>query len=158
MRAFTDAIAFYEREKATDLFGFMLAVLLTYLPFDLARPYLKPEAMAAEWNADLPPFTPAQVAADALDYMAFAWGKVLDHRGLSAGRSIQKFKMWCYLLGEDELVARCDDDRQYPMYGAPILLAICTTLGWPVPVDDRAARMAAGKPCRDDCDEGCGTK
>jgi len=157
MRSLTEALGWYEVHKADDLFGFMLDVLFNYLPFDLAMPYLKPEATAAVWDTDLHPFTVDEVTADALKYMAFAWGKVLDHRGLSAGRSIQKFKMWCYLLGEDELVVRCDDDSQYAMYGAPILLAICIKLGWPVPTDERAARMAAGRPCHDGCDEGCGT-
>lgn len=158
MRSLTDAVAWYEQHKADDLFGFKREVLFNYLPFELAKPYLKPEATAALWNTDLHPFTVEQVTADAMKYMDFAWGKVLDHRGLSAVRSINKLQMWCVLLGEDELVARCDDESKYPMYGAPILLAICTTLGWPVPTDERAARMAAGKPCHNGCDEGCGTK
>lgn len=156
MHSLTDAVAWYEQQKADDMFGFMLTVLLEYLPFGLAHPYLKPEASMLDWNAKVTPFTEEQVTADALKYMDFAWGKVLDHRGLSAGRSVQKLRMYCYLLGEDDLTVLCVDESKYPMYGAPILHAICTTLGWPIPPDDAIIRMAQGKACHDDCHEGCG--
>lgn len=156
MRTLSEALTWYKQHEADDMLGFKLQVLLDYLPFELAKPYLKPEATAAAWHTDLHQFTPEQVIADARAYMAFAWGKVLEHRGLSAGRSVEKMQMWCYLLGEDRLVALCNNENQYAKYGAPILLAICTMFGWPVPMDDRVARMAAGKSCRDGCDEGCG--
>lgn len=157
MRTAAEAVAWYNTRKGDDLFGFAGEIIFQYIPFEVAKPYLTPEATQAEWEADLKPLTHEQCLTDARAYMAFAWEKVADHRGLSAGRSVIKLTAWCALLGEDELVAFANDESHYKQYGAPILKAISERLGFPIPDDARLVRMADGLPCRPDCEEGCGT-
>ena len=86
-------------------------------------------------------------------YMAFALGKAEDHRGLSAGRSVDKLRAWAWVL--------CDDDRfregqqPYRNYGVPILKAMCEHYGFDFPQHGPLQAMAQGLPCRPDCNEGC---
>jgi hypothetical protein len=89
------------------------------------------------------------------DYMEFAWGKADDHRGLSAMRSVEKFKAWVWLLGNDKLVEFCEDDDHYAYYGAPVLQRICQEYSFPIPDDAGIQRMMKGLPCKDGCTSGC---
>jgi len=136
---------------ADDIFGFAREVLVPYLDFERARPFLKADAAAAEWQP-----TPLDMArAEMTEYMAFAWGKVEDHRGLSAGRSVEKLAAWAWLLGDDALVERIEA-APYAQYGAPKLAVICAAFDLPVPKSTGVQRMIRGEPCVDDCDMGCG--
>src|SRR5262249_50912769 len=51
------------------------------------------------------PLTEDFVRKEMLSYLAFAFGKAADHRGISAARSVQKLTEYAWLLGVDELVA-----------------------------------------------------
>lgn len=144
-----------EEEKTEDLFGFCRQVIVPYLPYSAAKVYLKPEITETEWLGEVRPFTQDRVMADMREYMAFAWDKVADHRGLSAVRSVSEMKAWCYILGEDELVAFCDEVANYAQYGAPILKHICEKLGFPIPDDPGVLRMCEGLPCHPGCEDGC---
>ena len=75
------------------------------------------------------PLTEEFVRGEALKYLDFAFGKALDHRGISAGRSVQKMKEYCWLLGLDEAVAFAEDSENYPNYGVPILKHVAKALG-----------------------------
>lgn len=84
------------------------------------------------------------------DYMGFAWDKAKNHRGISASRSVDHFKAWQWLAGDDL------SDAPYAQYGAPILMDICQRYGFPIPNDEGLLRMARGEKCFEGCDEGCG--
>jgi hypothetical protein len=147
-----------ERMRAAegeDILGFERGVLLQYLDFEHAREFLKDEATAEAWEKDRPR-TDEDARKEAAAYAGFAWGKVEDHRGISAGRNIAKMSAWCWLLGLDDVVARAEA-AGYAQYGAPQLKILCDGLGLPVPADEWATRMMSGLPCRDGCDEGCGS-
>ena len=135
--------------RAEDVLGFYGEALLEFLSFDKARPFLKTEATVENWGAT-PPLTRDAVIARMREYMAFAWEKVRNHRGISANRSVDKMRGWVWLLGDDPITA------SYPQYGAPILYSICDLYGFPVPDGEDIANMSEGLPCRPDCDEGCG--
>lgn len=138
------------RDSHEDVFGFMAEVLIGYLDFAHAKPFLKPEAKPEDWKTD--PLTREHVIETMRDYMSFAWQKCEDHRGISAGRSVQKMQAWCWVLGEDHLI----DWEEFAQYGAPILLAVSQRYGFEIPTSDAVARMALGEYCRPDCEEGCG--
>lgn len=91
------------------------------------------------------------------EYFEFACGKASDHRGISAGRSIDKLTEYAWAAGFDDAVTAIDA-AGYENYGAPKLYALseCVdTLTWPV--DDEALhRMSLGQPCNEDCQSGCG--
>ncbi|MCT1430595.1 hypothetical protein M3G50_07490 [Brachybacterium muris] len=108
-------VARMEDVKPGDVFGFKADLLLGYLDFEHAKPFLKEEATADAWAeavADIKP--PAQAGAE---YVPFAVGKIRDERGISASRSVQKFAEWAWLDGQDDLADQIDDDRNYGWYG-----------------------------------------
>lgn len=139
-----------------DMFGFRREVLVHGLDFEHAKPYLHDHATAEKWAQREP------IEDAARGYLAFAIGKIIGHRGISAWRSVEKLREYAWLMGRDDAVAAMDG-AAYPQYGAPQVKAFATTLGWPWPglgLDDRDAaeleRMATGRPCTDDCMAGCG--
>lgn len=108
-------VARIEEVRAQDMFGFKTEVLLRHLSFEAAKPYLKDEITESDWaEIQAETGTPAEAGAD---YLPFAVGKIEDERGLSAGRSVQKFAEWAWLDGKDELAAQIDDDGNYGWYG-----------------------------------------
>jgi hypothetical protein len=134
--------------------GFTVEALIGYLDLAHAKEFLKPtaKAKAEEWKQD-----PIEgVLKELADYMAFAWGKVEDHRGISAGRSVQKCSAWAWLLGREDVYEYANNDDHYAQYGAPALKHICEAFGLPVPQDEGVQRMCEGLPCHDGCESGCG--
>ena len=138
------------RSGDEDFFGFGVGVLIGYLPFALAQPFLKGGSSESDWSIyyDL---SEESIIEDMRGYMGFAWGKVENHRGISANRSVDKMTAWLWLLGEEGLVT----EASYPQYGAPILAVISRKYDFDIPDDEGLSRMIAGKLCRDGCDEGC---
>jgi len=153
MRTDAEIVARIHARKAEDVFGFETGDLLGVLPFSSAREFFKLEAKAENWTPD--ERTREGVVKTMREYMEFAWGKALDHRGISAGRSVSHLRAWVWLLGDEDYAAIPWDD--YPQYGAPVLKAVCDRFGFPMPDDKSALSMAAGHPCRLGCEEGCGT-
>ncbi|MBM0275136.1 hypothetical protein [Micromonospora tarensis] len=91
----------------------------------------------------------------ARDYLTFAIGKALDHRGISASRSVDKLSEYAWLLGRDDVVAAMDA-AEYEQYGVPKLRAFAEGMAWRWPGDIPLARMAQGLPCQSACADGCG--
>jgi len=155
MRTASEIVARIEEIKNRDMFGFSISGLIEQLPYANAKPYLKDGVTESEWNSDREGVKSpiAQIA----EYMPFAISKAEDHRGLSAGRSVDRMSSWVWLMG-DEKYNEIDWDN-YQNYGAPILRQICEMVG----IDWRAIahgkdfeNMSLGKPCIPSCDEGCG--
>lgn len=139
-----------EDVAASDMFGFRGEVLLHALDFEHARPYLIDGTTAAEWDE----VQVTDIEAAARSYYTFALGKIEDHRGISAERSVQKLSEYAWLLGRDDVVEAMDA-ADYPQYGAPKVAAFAAGLGLDWPDGNLFQRMADGRPCADDCDEGC---
>lgn len=134
-----------------DWLGIQHFDLLEALPFDAARPFLKPEATADQWTG---PLTAERVHEVAVGYLPFAYGKASDHRGISADRSTQHFRAWLWLIG---LLPDDWDSTEYANYGTPLLFKAATALGQPLPTDPDLVRMSQGLPCEPGCDGGCGS-
>lgn len=132
----------------TDWMGTQRSDLLAALPYAAAKPMLKPEATEADWPK---PMTHDEIHGEAVSYIDFAVGKALDHRGLSAGRSIDHYRAWLWLLGHDNPF----DGVDYAPYGMPQLGRVVELLGVVLPQasDPTAARMLAGERCEPDCTE-----
>jgi hypothetical protein len=140
--------------SGADIMGFETSDLVHALPYDEAKAWLKPEILEADWKPA--PRDRKNVIEAMKDYMLFALEKATDHRGLSANRSINHFSAWLFLLGDDGLVAFCNDGGNYKNYGMPMLKAICDKYQFAFPVSEAALNMASGKPCHTGCEEGCG--
>lgn len=151
MRTVEEIVSRIESKKGKSFFGFDLEVLISSLPFEDAKPYLKPEAKAEDWEEP----TEEVVRQRAFDYLDFAYGKAADHRGLSAERSIEKLSEYAWLLGKED-VADEMVNGPFQNYGAPGLFAFARAFDRPIPDNPGLVRMAEGKPCVEDCMEGCG--
>jgi hypothetical protein len=138
------------------MFGFEREVWFRYVDFEHAKPLLKPAVKPKDWSGEKQ--DDAAVLAEMRDYAAFGWEKIENHRGLSASRTVEKMQAWLWLLGTtqaDELIRFAGVDENYPMYGAPILAAICAAYDFPIPDNEAVRRMRQGKPCVEGCREGC---
>jgi len=157
MRTVGEVAAFYQGAKDRDMFGSIAGILVPFLPFDLARPFLEAGSTKEEWERDGVPYPLVRefILEQLKDYMDFAWEKAEDHRGLSALRSHEKMKAWLWLLEDEETLRFAATDKNYNPYGAPILAAISKKYGFPIPEGKRIANMIAGKPCQPGCLEGC---
>lgn len=143
----------YCKEVADEIFGFKLDVLLPYLSAENVKPFLRDDADLSLWTTK--PLVRDSILSEMREYMEFAWDKVDNHRGLSAGRSVDKMQAWLWLLGDNETLAFAEDENNYPNYGAPILKCICEVYSFSIPNSEDVLRMAQGKPCRDGCRNGC---
>lgn len=147
-----EIVARIKAVESEDFLGFRQEVLIPALDFEHARPFLVEATTAEQWSG-------IQVAASewevlARDYYTFALKKIAGHRGISAGRSVDKLTEYAWLLGRDEVVAAMDA-AEFPQYGAPKVAAFAIGFGLPWPVDEAMVRMSSGVPCEDDCAEGC---
>lgn len=141
------------RDDGDDLFGFRTEVLAEFLDLDcLTALDLKP-VDPGTWRAKPTSAAPA----DGAKYLEFAFGKALDHRGISAGRSVDKLTEYAWLQGRDDVVSAMTH-ADYAMYGVPKLLVYAQAFGLPVPDDEALRRMGRGEICDPEgCDAGCGT-
>lgn len=134
-----------------DLFGAEQSELMDPLDFEHAKRFLKDGVTAEEWAAAQA--ETGGTAHSARTYVPFAVGKIRDHRGLSAGRSVDHFRGWAWLMGWDL------PDEPYAQYGAPLVYAFLEHFGWldlwPADAPD-LERMRRGQPCELGCIEGCG--
>ena len=131
-----------------DWLGFRRQVLIEALDFEHAKPYIKDSVTADDWTVD------DDIERFARDYLPFAVEKIRRHKGISAGRSVDKLGEFAWLLGRDDLVVAMDE-ADYPQYGAPKVKAFADGMGWPWPDSPDLARMADGLPCENDCVWGC---
>lgn len=154
MRTDQEIIDYYGKVKDDDFLGTMGSELISRLPFDSAKPFLKKDADSSKWITL--PRDNKSILKEMRDYMEFAWDKATGHRGISAGRSIDHFRAWLFLVGDDELLAFANAEGNYPNYGCPILKKISEKYGFPVPNNDKTKRMSAGKSCGGDSGCGCG--
>jgi len=142
-----------EQVSGDDWLGFAVEVLVDALDYEHAKPYLKEGVTAEAWSVRLNGQT---VEDQAKGYLEFAIGKIEDHRGISATRSVSKLTEYAWLLGRDDVVAAMDG-AHYPQYGAPKVKAFADGMGWPWPDQPDLARMAEGLPCEPGCASGCGS-
>lgn len=158
MRTSEEIVEYIQLTSKDDFLGFTRQLLCSYLPWAHMTPFLKEGADpigegGVHWDESIREPTRESVLEDMRDYMSFAWGKVEDHRGISAQRSVDKMTAWAWLL-EDEALIEKIKQAPYPMYGAPVLKVICEHLELPIPESADVVRMSNGEPCSPGC-SGC---
>ena len=124
MRTQEEIVQHYEAQKQNDIFGFKAQVLVPYLDFEHAKPYLKEGAKSEDWKTCS--VNPKECL---LDYLKFAWEKANNCRGISASRSIKKLCEFAWLDGNDEAVKFMSDDSLYEFYGKPQLVLLSRSYG-----------------------------
>lgn len=164
MRTDAEILARIEAIRGTDddFFGHRQEVLFGGLTWEALVPYLREDITAeekAEARDNRAERDEEWLLAEAQEYFDFAIGKIIDHRGLSASRSVEKLTEFAWLLGKDELV-KAMGETEYPKYGAPIVLLFGREMGFSLPNLDEADslaldNMANSISCMPFCEEGC---
>lgn len=124
MRTDEEILQRIESRSEADWLGTEKSDLVHRLPFDKAKPFLKPETTPEEWGEPSPRDRESIITV-MLDYMPFAWGKANDCRGISAGRSMSHYMAWAWLAGDD-----FGELGDYEYYGKENLVRICKHYGW----------------------------
>lgn len=114
--------------ELSDFFGTKSSDALEFLDFEHAKEFLKPEATAQEWESVVKPITRDAIVKKISDYMAFAFEKANNCRGLSANRSISHMEGWLWILGDEDL-RREFDSIEYEHYGKEKLIFLCEHFG-----------------------------
>ena len=165
MRTEAEILARIEEIRAAkaDWAGFRQEVLLSALSWEAIQPYLRKD-LTPEEIADVrdnrTDRDEAWLLAESAEYYGFAIGKILDHRGISAGRSVEKLTEYAWLLGRDDVVEAMEE-AGYVQYGAPKVMTFGKLLGFQPPTNMSPdemlalANMLQGKPCSEDCSGGC---
>ena len=117
--------------------NFLPEIMVPLLDFDHAKEFLKPEVQQESWQEPVP-LTEESVKESMREYMAcVGWEKVENHRGISAGRTVEKMIRWLWLLGDDTLFAGSAVYRKIAIRsregGAPRAHRSLTYLLWSVP-------------------------
>lgn len=135
-------------KEDTSLFHFYAEALFPFLEYTYAMQVVDPQLglQAEEHQAQYVALSEENVLGALTSYMNFAWGKVENHRGISAGRSVEKCSAYVWLLGNDDLLAAVAT-AEYAQYGAPKLAIICRSYNLPIPDDEDTQRMIHGEPC-----------
>jgi hypothetical protein len=149
--------------RKMDLLGFEISELMLALDWDHVKQYLKEnqENSKEEWEVQLK--TDEDVVEQVKRYLPFAIEKAVDHRGISAGRSINHYRAWFWLMGDDEMFELCGDDSKFAQYGCPILKKIAEKYGVDTPkghegeIFDAMARGEMCPACRRGDESGCGS-
>lgn len=126
MRTDQEILERIESVRERDWIGTQTGDLVSRLPFDAAKRFLKEGTTSAEWGEPAPR-DPEAVKAEMLSYMPFAWEKANNNRGISASRSLDHMSAWLWLLGHDKAA---DQILHYDRYGKPWLRAICEAFEW----------------------------
>ena len=137
------------RGSYDDMFGFKQEALFEALEFASVADIVQEGVTADGWHE-------VDVEKTAREYLKFAVGKVADHRGISASRSVEKFTEWLWVLDDADLSRRFEE-AEYSPYGAPKLAVLAEAWGIRTSEMDSEAwsRMSKGMNCTDDCREGC---
>lgn len=160
MRTQQEILDKYNKEK--DEFFSFAEDLIPYLSYENALPILKThgvEMTKDEYEEkEAKEYSIEAIKKEMLDYLDFAFDKADRHRGLSAGRSIEHYEYWVFLLN-DEKLQEDFDNAEYKNYGVPKLAVIAEYLGVDFPEDSTLEAMRDGEICPEcKCGEnsGCG--
>lgn len=139
--------------QSEDTFGFRAQVLREALDYEHVKHFVD-ESVTEQLYESVrrqDGFTDAKARA----YLEFAIGKIIEHRGISASRSVDKLREYAWLLGRDSVVGAMDE-ACYAQYGAPKVRAFAEGMEWRWPDDPALTRMSTGDKCNADCTSGCG--
>lgn len=125
--------------RKRDALGFEWHEYLIWVDFeDLAKVAEGSTTTEVEWDEVTSERGP--IVEVMREYMAFAWEKANDCRGISAARSMMHYRAWLWLSGEDGF----EDLTEYDNYGKDHLVRVCEHLGLDVAEFDDGVRTNGG--------------
>lgn len=140
MRTDDEIVARIKGLENADFFGFIRSDLAEYLPADRLQDAGLKLNDGAAW--DPRPRDAVSIIAQITEYLAFAWDKANNCRGISAARSLNHMQAWLWMLDEDAVAEALGD---YELYGKPHLREISERYHFPWrDHDDDAWRNSEG--------------
>jgi hypothetical protein len=99
-RTLDEVVARAKEAMGRDMFGFEWNEYMHPLPFEVAKAggFLNDDAKPDGWKTE----TPAEVSAQAKDYLSFWLEKIEGERGISVCRATMHFTAWKWLLGHPD--------------------------------------------------------
>jgi hypothetical protein len=123
-RTQAEIVARINEIRESDFFGAQTGDLVCFLDYEHAKSFINEGTTKEQWDTSTSGIvSPARCIAE---YMAFAWDKANNRRGLSAARSVDHMRTWLWLDGKDELAQQIEE---YDHYGKPQLVAVCNEYG-----------------------------
>jgi len=93
----------YHKENNGLIYAMTDIDIICFMDFDIVKPFLKEGTTKNTWDNGRETYTLENVMKEMKDYLKFAFEKANGKRGLSAARSLQHYKNWFFLIGEDEM-------------------------------------------------------
>jgi hypothetical protein len=118
MRTQDDILAKIEELKDSDWMGTTRGDLIDFLEFKNVKQFLKDGITEEQWQESFTENTEDNIRDKMADYLSFAFEKAEGERGLSAGRSMDHYSAWIWLLDEED---HFGDVTDYNSYGIPHL-------------------------------------
>lgn len=114
----------------SDMFGFEWYEYLKALNKTTAKTLigtiLKEDTDLTNWNDWKPTFkNNTDIKKQCIEYMPFAWEKANTFRGISSFRSLEHYKAWLWMIGENKFD---NISAGYEYYGKDNLRRICKFL------------------------------
>lgn len=133
-RTHEDIVARLERitQSGSDWLATQRSDLIAWLPYALAKPFLKPDFQEDEFKEltdELEKKCPTPMA-HVKDYLTFAWGKANNCRGISAGRSLDHLTSWLWLDGFDLVDTEWWKDYDYYGKTQLVVASILAGVDW----------------------------
>jgi len=98
-------------------------IILSYCSFEFIKGIARSDISDADIKKNLNELSREYILKEMKEYFDFAWEKATNARGISASRSIEHYKIWIWLLGDDEFLDWIieNEDDLYNPYGIRIL-------------------------------------
>ena len=105
-----------------DFFGVQKNSLIEALEYEDAKEFLKEGVTKESWDEGRVKYNLKELMQRMKEYLDFAFDKAENGRGLSAGRSLDHYRIWFWLITEPEMEMHTQDE--YGDYGKSILTDI----------------------------------
>lgn len=161
MRSVEEILERIRYESDRDILGLSIGDLISVLTFEEAESIRNEDATKEDWGK-VSSKDCEDVKRQLIDYMSFALEKCVNHRGISASRSIGHMRNYVWLMEDDEALVFVEDDSNYQNYGAPMLKYLSDRYGFDYKsvLDETEIKMflnmSKGLPCGLGNDCGCG--
>jgi hypothetical protein len=120
MRTVDEVLARIEEIENTLVGSMTVDDLYEVLTYDEVKSKLRPEVTREEWG-EIHSRSSESARRKLVRYLPFAIEKAVNHRGISASRSVSHFKNWAWLMEDSEAQEFIADGGNYAMYGVPII-------------------------------------
>ena len=158
IRSDDEIISYYRKIAPYDLFHVWATELMLRLPLQKAIPFMSVNHGWTEetWSKVQRKGDKESIVNEMEDFIQDAIERVLSHKK-TAVVSLDYYRVWAWLMKDLDLFTYLIDDRNFPNFGAPMLMAVIDKYEMKdlLPDDEvkkfQFANMADGRKCQELC-------